>query len=95
MIKRTLCFCQLVDPLDIINGIGFEDLHKQLQVGNLDPIEIDRAKVYQKSAFPMGIEECGMDALRFALINYTTGGGDIAFDIKEIEAKQRFCNKIY
>lgn len=35
------------------------------------------------------------DALRFSLVEYTTGNGDIAFDVKEIEAKQRLCNKIY
>lgn len=41
------------------------------------------------------IPSCGTDARRFTLVNYTTGGEDIAFDIKEIEAKRRFCNKIY
>jgi valyl-tRNA synthetase len=58
-------------------------------------VEVKRAKDYQKSAFPKGIPECGTDALRFALVNYTTGGGDIAFDIKVIDAYRRFCNKIY
>ena len=85
----------VVDPLDIIRGITLENLHKTLYTGNLDEAEIDRAKAYQKGAFPKGIEECGADALRFTLVNYTTGGGDIAFDIREIEAKRRFCNKIY
>jgi valyl-tRNA synthetase len=93
--KMSKSLGNVVDPLDIINGITLENLHKTLLTGNLDPVEIDRAKQYQKTAFPKGIEECGTDALRFTLINYTTGGGDIAFDIKEIEAKRRFCNKIY
>lgn len=93
--KMSKSLGNVVDPLDIIRGISLEDLHKTLLSGNLDPTEIERAKSYQKSAFPKGIEECGCDALRFTLINYTTGGGDIAFDIKEIEAKRRFCNKIY
>lgn len=93
--KMSKSLGNVVDPLDIINGITLEDLHKTLASGNLDPTEIERAKAYQKSAFPKGIEECGTDALRFTLINYTTGGGDIAFDIREIEAKRRFCNKIY
>ena len=85
----------VIDPLDIIHGIKLEDLHKSLLTGNLDNTEVERAKAYQKSAFPEGIEECGADALRFTIVNYTTGGSDIAFDIKEIEAKRRFCNKIY
>ncbi|ETN36913.1 valine-tRNA ligase [Cyphellophora europaea CBS 101466] len=93
--KMSKSLGNVIDPLDIIGGITLEALHKSLLTGNLDPVEIERAKAYQKSAFPKGIEECGTDALRFTLINYTTGGGDIAFDIKEIEAKRRFCNKIY
>jgi valyl-tRNA synthetase len=93
--KMSKSLGNVVDPLDIIAGITLEDLHKQLLTGNLDPPEVERAKAYQKSAFPKGIEECGTDALRFTLVNYTTGGGDIAFDIREIEAKRRFCNKIY
>lgn len=93
--KMSKSLGNVVDPLDIINGIKLEELHKKLREGNLDKVEIERAEAYQRSAFPKGIEECGADALRFTLINYTTGGGDIAFDIKEIEAKRRFCNKIY
>lgn len=93
--KMSKSLGNVVDPLDIIRGITLENLHKQLYSGNLDEAEVDRAKAYQKSAFPKGIEECGADALRFTLVNYTTGGGDIAFDIREIEAKRRFCNKIY
>jgi valyl-tRNA synthetase len=85
----------VIDPIDIIDGIELEALHEKLLGGNLDPTEVQRAKEYQKSAFPKGIAECGTDALRFALVNYTTGGGDIAFDIKVIEAYRRFCNKIY
>jgi len=93
--KMSKSLGNVVDPLDIIRGITLENLHKTLYAGNLDPAEIERAKAYQKTAFPKGIEECGADALRFTLVNYTTGGGDIAFDIREIEAKRRFCNKIY
>ena len=43
-----------------------------LQTGNLDPRELDRAKRAQKADFPDGIEQCGTDALRFALVSYTT-----------------------
>ena len=40
--------------------------------GNLDPREVERAKAGQKADFPEGIEECGADALRFALVAYTS-----------------------
>ncbi|EXJ84136.1 valyl-tRNA synthetase [Capronia epimyces CBS 606.96] len=93
--KMSKSLGNVIDPLDIINGTTLEALQAQLKSGNLDPREVERASAYQQSSFPNGISECGADALRFSLVNYTTGGGDIAFDIKEIEAKRRFCNKIY
>lgn len=93
--KMSKSLGNVIDPLDLINGTTLEALHEQLTAGNLDPSEIERAKAFQSGVFPNGIAECGADALRFSLINYTTGGGDIAFDVKEIEAKRRFCNKIY
>lgn len=93
--KMSKSLGNVVDPNDIIDGIALEELHGKLLTGNLDSKEVQRAKDYQTSAFPKGINECGADALRFALVNYTTGGGDIAFDIKVIEAYRRFANKIY
>ena len=78
-----------------MDGIELEALHAKLLVGNLDPKEVAQATKYQKTAFPQGIPECGADALRFTLISYTTGGGDINFDIKVMHAYRKFCNKIY
>lgn len=49
-----------------------QDLQSTLEGGNLDPKEVDKAKAVQKEDFPEGIEECGTDALRFALISYTS-----------------------
>ncbi|KAK5016722.1 hypothetical protein LTR60_002272 [Cryomyces antarcticus] len=85
----------VIDPVDIMQGIPLQQLHDKLLVGNLDPKEIDNAMKYQKTAFPQGIPECGADALRFSLVQYTTGGGDIAFDVKVMQGYRRFCNKIY
>jgi len=79
----------------VIEGILLENLHKKLLVGNLAPAEVEKATKYQKTAFPDGIPQCGTDALRFALVSYTTGGGDIAFDVKVIYGYRKFCNKIY
>jgi valyl-tRNA synthetase len=85
----------VIDPQDVIEGITLDDLHEKLLVGNLAPDEVKNATKYQKSAFPNGIPQCGTDALRFALVSYTTGGGDIAFDIRVIHGYRKFCNKIY
>lgn len=61
----------VVDPLEVINGISLEGLHKRLEASNLDRNELERAKIDQIKDFPNGIPECGADALRFALVSYT------------------------
>jgi valyl-tRNA synthetase len=79
--KMSKSLGNVVDPVDIMDGITLQKLHDQLRAGNLDPKELTKAEKYQKTAFPQGIPECGADALRMALVGYTTGGGDISFDV--------------
>ncbi|KJY00225.1 valyl-trna synthetase like protein [Zymoseptoria brevis] len=93
--KMSKSLGNVIDPVDIMDGITLKELNDKLNVGNLAPKEIDRATKWQKSAFPDGIDECGADALRFSLANYTTGGGDINFDVKVMRSYRNFCNKIY
>ncbi|KAK1140967.1 Valine--tRNA ligase, mitochondrial [Aspergillus melleus] len=93
--KMSKSLGNVIDPIDVMEGIELNDLHAKLLLGNLADKEVAAATKYQKKAFPKGIPECGADALRFALVSYTTGGGDIAFDIQVIHAYRRFCNKIY
>ncbi|KAL9129407.1 MAG: hypothetical protein Q9217_002138 [Psora testacea] len=93
--KMSKSLGNVIDPLDVMEGITLEKLHDKLLVGNLDPKEMTTATKFQQASFPEGIPECGADAVRFSLINYTTGGGDINFDIKVIHGYRRFCNKIY
>ncbi|KAK0703065.1 tRNA synthetases class I-domain-containing protein [Lasiosphaeria miniovina] len=93
--KMSKSLGNVIDPLDIINGIELQDLHAKLLVGNLKEDEVKKATKYQQTAFPSGIPECGADALRFTLLSYTTGGGDISFDIKVMHAYRRFCNKVW
>ncbi|KUJ06220.1 valyl-tRNA synthetase [Mollisia scopiformis] len=92
--KMSKSLGNVIDPQDVIEGIALEDLHKKLLLGNLNPLEVEKATKYQKTAFPDGIPECGTDALRFALVSYT-GASDVAFDIKVIHSYRKFCNKIY
>ena len=63
--------------------------------GNLDPKEVKRAIETQKTDFPDGIEECGTDALRFALVAYTTQAQNINLDIKRVVAYRHWCNKLW
>ena len=72
--KMSKSLGNVIDPLDVMDGIELEALHDKLKVGNLDPKELVIATKFQKTAFPDGIPECGADALRFSLANYTTGG---------------------
>ncbi len=69
--KMSKSLGNVIDPLHVIEGISLEGLHDTLAGGNLDPKEVERAKSGQQADFPDGIEECGTDALRFALVSYT------------------------
>ncbi|CAH2314327.1 valine--tRNA ligase [Pelobates cultripes] len=93
--KMSKSLGNVIDPLDVINGITLEGLHTQLQDSNLDPAELERAKQGQKSDYPSGIPECGTDALRFALCAYTSQGRDINLDVNRILGYRHFCNKLW
>lgn len=93
--KMSKSLGNVIDPVDIMDGVTLEELNEKLKSGNLAPKEVERASKWQRLAFPDGIDECGADALRFSLINYTTGGGDINFDVKVMRSYRNFCNKIY
>jgi valyl-tRNA synthetase len=93
--KMSKSLGNVIDPIDVMDGITLQALTDKLKLGNLPPSEIEKAAKWQRSAFPDGIDECGTDALRFSLINYTTGGGDINFDVKVMRSWRNFCNKIY
>lgn len=93
--KMSKSLGNVIDPLDIINGISLDKLHAKLLLGNLDPKEVAQATNYQKTAFPDGIPQCGSDAMHFAFCHYTTGGRDINMDIKVVDGYRKFCNKMY
>ena len=72
--KMSKSLGNVIDPVDLMEGINLQDLQDKLKVGNLDPKELATATKFQKTAFPDGIPECGTDALRFGLVSYSTGG---------------------
>lgn len=74
--KMSKSLGNVIDPIAIMEGTSLEALQKSLQMGNLDEKELQVASKNQRDMFPNGISECGADALRFSLINYTTGGND-------------------
>ena len=74
--KMSKSLGNVIDPLEVINGAKLEELHQKLYDSNLDPKEIDKAKQGQAQDFPSGIAECGTDAMRFALVSYTSQARD-------------------
>lgn len=72
--KMSKSLGNVIDPVDVMDGITLKALGDKLLEGNLAAAEVTKASAYQKKAFPKGIPECGADALRFSLVDYTTGG---------------------
>jgi valyl-tRNA synthetase len=72
--KMSKSLGNVIDPLDVIQGLSLEKLHEKLYEGNLEAAEIEKAKLGQKKDFSKGIPQCGTDALRFALCAYSGGG---------------------
>ncbi|KAK6916154.1 Aminoacyl-tRNA synthetase, class Ia [Dillenia turbinata] len=93
--KMSKSLGNVIDPLEVINGISLEGLHKRLEEGNLDPNELTVAKEGQVKDFPNGIAECGADALRFALVSYTAQSDKINLDILRVVGYRQWCNKLW
>eukprot|EP00020_Sapocribrum_chincoteaguense_P005575 CAMPEP_0170739908 /NCGR_PEP_ID=MMETSP0437-20130122/5408_1 /TAXON_ID=0 /ORGANISM="Sexangularia sp." /LENGTH=1103 /DNA_ID=CAMNT_0011078387 /DNA_START=54 /DNA_END=3365 /DNA_ORIENTATION=- len=85
----------VVDPVDVMDGITLDDLLAALHKGNLPQAEIEEATRGQRTNFPKGIPECGADALRFGLCAYTSQGRSINLDINRVAAYRNFCNKLW
>lgn len=71
----------VIDPVAVMEGTSLEALQQSLQMGILDEKELEVATKNQREMFPNGIPECGADALRFSLINYTTGGNGLRAEV--------------
>ncbi|XP_010273593.1 PREDICTED: valine--tRNA ligase, mitochondrial 1 [Nelumbo nucifera] len=93
--KMSKSLGNVIDPLEVINGISLKGLHKRLEEGNLDPNELAIAKEGQEKDFPDGIAECGADALRFALVSYTAQSDKINLDIQRVVSYRQWCNKLW
>ncbi|KAL4218595.1 hypothetical protein ACF0H5_021185 [Mactra antiquata] len=93
--KMSKSLGNVIDPMDVIHGAELKDLHRQVEEGNLDPREIEKAKQGQKQDFPNGIPECGADALRFALCSYNFKDPEVNINILHIQNYRHFCNKIW
>ncbi|XP_014670573.1 PREDICTED: valine--tRNA ligase-like isoform X2 [Priapulus caudatus] len=93
--KMSKSLGNIIDPLDVVNGISLQDLHRQVEQSNLSKQEVELAKKGQKQNFPAGIPECGSDALRFALCSHNIKSDFINVDVSQIHSYRLFCNKIW
>jgi valyl-tRNA synthetase len=85
----------VIDPIDLIDGIGVEELVAKRTAGMMQPQLAQKIASATRKEYPQGIAAHGTDALRFTLCALASTGRDIKFDMGRLDGYRNFCNKLW